>query len=245
MIVKTSSIAVAALVLPCFQAAQAQTMLSIVQRHRALGVIKVEIAKNGAMIREADGNCFVINGPKWDVSVFNEKRKRIARLTFSNFLRNGPKHIEYFEGATPWPLVVEKANIDYKGVPATLYALPFKFKNGRLVDLKRGKAGEYCVARAFTPDWHVLTFLQQMFHIPPADGIPLKYTKLGHPYEFGFGLKYNKIEDVFTILDTIEAKTVPVKKFDIPKGYKLTTESDVTLGGKTDDMRDIMDQLNN
>ncbi len=79
---------------------KAETMVSLYQRQRAMGDIEVEIAKDCAKITQKDGNCFIIAGPSFDVFVFNPRRKKIARLTFKNFMRNGPKHIEYLEGAT-------------------------------------------------------------------------------------------------------------------------------------------------
>ncbi len=210
-----------------------------------MGDIEVEIAKDCAKITQKDGNCFVISGPSFDVHVFNPLRKKIARLTYKNFMRNGPKHIEYLEGATEWPLVVEKKSVVYKGLNARLYALPFKHKNGTLVDLKRGKAGSYYVETEFEIDPHIHNFLLQMFHLQPVDGIPLKYVKIGVPFVFGQGLAYNRQEGLVTMLDTITAKRKPFEKsiFAIPKGYKTTHESDVTMGDKTEDMREIIEQL--
>jgi len=226
--------------------AQAEEMLSLYQRHKALGDIEVEIAKSSARIVQKNGLTFVISGPSWDVSVFQPRKKKIARLTYANFMRNGPKHIEYFEGATEWPLVLEKESIDYKGIPAKVYALPFKSKNGAMIDLKRGKAGSYYVNTSFKIDPHIRNFLLQMFHLPSADGIPLKYAKLGKPYRFGQGLAYNRAEVVVTALDTISAKTKPFQKrsFAIPGDFKFTSESDITFGDKTDDLREIMEELN-
>ncbi len=225
--------------------AEAETMLSLYQRHRAMGDIEVYIAKNAAKIVQKDHNQFIIAGPSFDVHVFNTRRKKIAKLTFKNFIRNGPKHIEYLEGATDWPLVLEKKSIDFKGLPTKLYALPFKHKDGKLVDLKRGKAGSYYVENEFKVDPHVQTFLQQMFHLQPADGIPLKYAKLGNPFTFGQGLAYNRAVDTVTTLDTITAKRKPFEKsiFEIPQRYKFATESDVTMGDKTEDMREIIENL--
>ncbi len=235
-------------IVACFLFAQnvrAETMLSLYQRQRAMGDIEVEIAKDCAKITQKDGNCFVIAGPGFDVHVFSPLRKKIARLTYKNFMRNGPKHIEYLEGATDWPLVVEKKSVVYKGLNARLYALPFKHKNGKLVDLKHGKAGSYYVETEFKIDPHIQNFLLQMFHLQPVDGIPLKYVKIGSPFVFGQGLAYNRQEGLVTMLDTITAKRKPFEKgiFAIPKGYKKTHESDVTMGDKTEDMREIIEQL--
>lgn len=228
------------------QTVSAEQMLSLYQRHKGLGDIEVQIAKNYARIVQKNGLTFVIAGPSWGVSVFQPKKRKIAHLTYANFIRNGPKHIEYFEGATEWPLVVEKNAFLYKGLPAKAYALPFKSKDGKLVDLKRGKAGTYLVSTSFEIDPHIRTFLVQMFHIQPADGIPLKYVKLARPYRFGQGLAYNRSEMVFTTLDTITAQQKPFQKsiFSTPRNYKITTESDITFGDKTDDLREIMEDLN-
>jgi len=113
------------------------------------------------------------------------------------------------------------------------------------VELKRGKAGSYYVASAFNVAPQILVFLQQMFHLAPADGVPLRYAKLGRPFEFGQGLAYNRHEGVVTTRDTITAARKPYEKeiFAIPRGYKKTSQSDVTLGDKTDDMREIIEQL--
>lgn len=224
---------------------QAETMLSLYQRQRAMGDIEVEIAKDCAKITQKDGNRFVIAGPSFDVYVFNPLRKKIARLTYKNFMRNGPKHIEYLEGATEWPLVLEKNSVDYKGLKAKLYALPFKRKDGKLVDLKLGKAGSYYVESEFKIDPHIQNFLFQMFHIQQVEGIPLKYVKIGVPFVYGQGLAYNRQEGLVTMLDTITAKRKPFEKsiFAIPKGYKATHESDVTMGDKTEDLREIIEQL--
>lgn len=228
------------------RAAEAESVLSLYQRHRGMGDIEVEIAKNQAKITQMDGSRFIIAGPTWDVHVFNPKRRKIATLTYANFMRNGPKHIEYLEGATDWPLVVESDSADFKGLKTKIYALPFKRKDGRLVDLKQGKAGSYYVHPLFKVDAHILSFLCQMFHIQQADGIPLKYVKLGNPFTYGQGLAYNKTEGVITVLDTITARSKPLKKsiFIVPQGYKKTTESDVTMGDKTDDIHEIMKELN-
>lgn len=228
------------------QSAHAEPMLSLYQRHKGLGDIEVQIAKNHARIVQKNGLTFVISGPSWNVAVFQPKKRKIAHLTYANFIRNGPKHIEFFDGATDWPLVVEKKEFLYKGLPAKAYALPYKSKDGKLVDLKRGKAGTYFVNTSIKIDPHIRTFLVQMFHIQPADGIPLKYVKIGKPYRFGQGLAYNRSEIVFTTLDTITAQQKPFQKsiFSIPRDYKNTTESDITFGDKTDDMREIMEDLN-
>ncbi len=225
--------------------AAAETMLSLYQRQRAMGDIEVEIARDCAKITQKDGNSFVIAGPTFDVYVFNPKRKKIARLTYKNFIRNGPKHIEYLEGATEWPLVVEKNSVVYKGLKARLYALPFKHQNGKLVDLKHGKAGSYYVETEFKIDPHIQNFLLQMFHLQPTEGIPLKYVKIGVPFVYGQGLAYNRQEGLVTMLDTITAKRKPFEKsiFAIPKGYKSTHESDVTMGDKTDELREIIERL--
>lgn len=236
---------IACIALPA-QAAGTETMLSLYQRHRGMGDIEVEIARKAAKITQKDGSCFIISSPSFDVNVFNSKRKKIATLTYANFMRNGPKHIEYLEGATEWPLVVESNSADFKGMPVKIYALPFKRKDGQLVDLKRGKAGSYYVLTTFKIDEHIVNFLCQMFHIQKADGIPLKYVKLGNPFTYGQGLAYNKTEGVITVLDTITAKTKPLPKgiFTVPQGYKKTTESDVTMGDKTNDIQEIMKELN-
>ncbi len=228
------------------QSVKAETMLSLYQRQRAMGDIEVEIARDCAKITQKDGNSFVIAGPSFDVHVFNPRRKKIARLTYKNFMRNGPKHIEYLEGATIWPLVVEKKSVVYRGLNAKLYALPFKHKNGKLVDLKHGKAGSYYVETEFKIDPHIHNFLLQMFHLQPVEGIPLKYVKIGTPYVFGQGLAYNRQEGPVTMLDTITAKRKKFEKsiFAIHKGYKTTHESDVTMGDKTEDLREIIEQLN-
>ncbi len=143
-------------------------------------------------------------------------------------------------------LVLEKKSIVYKGLQAKLYALPFKHKNGKLVDLKHGKAGSYYVATEFKIDPHIQNFLLQMFHLQQADGIPLKYIKIGVPFVFGQGLAYNRQEGLVTMLDTITAKRKPFERsiFAIPKSFKTTHESDVTMGDKTEDMREIIEQLN-
>ncbi len=225
--------------------AQAESMLSLYQRHRAMGDIEVEIAKDCARITQKDGSRFVIAGPSFDVYVFNPRSKKIARLTYKNFMRNGPKHIEYLEGATEWPLVVEKNSAVYKGLRARLYALPFKHKNGKLVDLKQGKAGSYYVETDFKVDQHIQNFLLQMFHLQPVEGIPLKYVKIGIPFVYGQGLAYNRQEGLVTMLDTITAKRKPFEKsiFAIPGGYTTTHESDVTMGDKTEHLREIIEQL--
>lgn len=225
--------------------AQAESMLSLYQRHRAMGDIEVEIAKDCAKITQKDGNRFVIAGPSFAVYVFNPLRKKIARLTYENFMRNGPKHIEYLEGATQWPLVVEKNSVAYKGLKAKLYALPFKHRDGKLVDLKQGKAGSYYVESEFEIDPHIQNFLLQMFHLQSIKGIPLKYVKIGIPFVYGQGLAYNRLEGPVTMLDTITAKRKPFEKsiFAIPRGYKTTHESDVTMGDKTEDLREIIEQL--
>ncbi len=243
-IVRTATVVGIAAIFSSFQSVRAEEMLSLFQRHRGLGNVEVEITRNSARIVQPEGNCFVVAGPDWDVHIFNQKRKRMAKLLFKNFVRNGPKNIEYLEGATEWPLVTENPQTSYKHLPAKLYALPFKHKDGRLVELKRAKAGSYYVSRNFPVDPHILTFLQQMFHLQPADGVPLKFVKLGHPYQFGQGLAYNRQEGTVTILDTITAQLKPAKKFVIPQGYKMTNESDVTMGDKTEDMREIIEQLN-
>jgi hypothetical protein len=226
-------------------AAHAQEMLSLYQRHRALGKIDVFITKNAAKITLESGHSFVIAGPSWDVKIINPKRKLIAITPYETFKNSGPKTIEYFEGATDWPLVLERSSTNYKGVTAKIYGLPFKQKNGKLVDLKRGKAGSYYVLKDFIVDPHVLVFFQQMYHLQAADGVPLKYVKIGRPFEFGQGLAYNRHEGVVTTLDTITTKGKPLNKeiFDIPRGYKKTSEGDVTLGDKTEDMREIIEQL--
>jgi hypothetical protein len=244
---KTAAAMVSAIaaVLLFAQNVQAENMLSLYQRHRAMGDIEVEIAKNCAKITQKDGNRFVIAGPSFDVHVFNPQRKKIAKLTFKNFIRNGPKHIEYLEGATEWPLVLEKSSVNFKGLPAKVYALPFKYKNGKPADLKHGKAGTYYVESEFKIDPHIQTFLLQMFHLQKADGIPLKYVKIGIPFTFGQGLAYNKQVGLVTMLDTITAKRKPFEKglFAVPQGYKSTTEGDVTMGDKTEDMREIIENL--
>lgn len=228
------------------QNAHAELMLSLYQRHRALGDIEVEIAHSCARIVQKNGLTFVIAGPSWEISVFQPRKKKIARLSYANFMRNGPKHIEFLEGATDWPLILERKSIDYKGIPAKVYALPFKSKKGELIDLSRGKAGSYYVNTSFKIDPHIRNFLLQMFHIQTADGIPLKYVKLGTPYSFGQGLAYNRAEVVVTVLDTITAKRQPFRKssFVVPRDFKTTTESDLTFGDKTDDMREIIQDLN-
>jgi hypothetical protein len=228
------------------QSAQAEEMLCLYQRHKALGDIEVQLAEKFAKVTQKNGLTFVIAGPTWDVSVFQPRKKKIARLTYANFIRNGPKHIEYFDGATDWPLVVEKSSTEYKGLPAKAYALPFKSKDGKIVSLKHGKVGSYYVNTTFKVDPHIRNFLFQMFHLQPADGIPLKYVKLGKPHRFGQDLAYNRSEVVVTALDTMTAKSKPFQRniFAVPGGYKTTTESDITFGDKTDDLREIMEDLN-
>jgi len=225
--------------------ARAEQMLELYQRHKAMGDIEVTIARAAVRVRQKNGLTFVISAPSWNVSIFQPRKKKIAVLTYANFARNGPKHIEYFEGAIDWSLVVEAENCRYRGLQAKAYALPFKSRDGKLVDLKRGKVGSYLVNTSFAVDPHIRSFLQQMFHIQTADGIPLKYVKIGKPYSFGQGLAYNRSEEVVTILDTMSGAMKPFRKnvFLVPSGYKTTSESDLTFGDKTEDMQEIMKEL--
>lgn len=225
--------------------ASAEPMLNLYQRHRGLGDIEVNVCKAAARIKQENGNTFVISAPSYDVTIFNSRRRKLAKLSFKNFIRNGPKNIEWLEGATDWPLTLETAELKYKGIAAKTYALPFKTKTGQLVDLKHGKAGSYVVCRRFKVTPQILTFFHQMFHLQPSDGLPLKYVKIGKPFQFGHGLDYNRHEGRVTVLDTITAQLTKseLSSFAIPKGFKNTIESDVTMGDKTDDMKEIIQQL--
>lgn len=231
-----------------FPAAHAQEkMLVLKQVQRGLGPMTTYIYRNGAKaVLTKQGWVFQCVGPDYQVVIYNPKTRLMSKKSFASFERDGPETAGYIESEIPsWPLVVEKDIVKYAGRNALQYALPLLRKNGQVVSLKYGKAGEYVMEKDFQVDLHVAHFLQALQRTPPEDKIPLRFAKFGFPNRYGHGLRYNKAEEWVINLTTDASALMPCdrKLFGEPRGFKLASEGEVTLGSKAADMNQIFEDL--
>jgi hypothetical protein len=229
--------------------ASPKSRLEMKQLHRIYGRLDVVITRDGAKVKGTGTDyAFVCSAPDWDVVLYSDARKLVARKPYSDWSKNGFKtalNIMNNQALYKWPrTLVGKKN--YRGLNATIYAFPHRYENGFPADLKFGKFGEYMISSGVPANKKVESFLQALYDCPPAEGIPLKFTKYGQGNSFGLGLKYNEKVESISILDTIQTKwdNAPVS-FALPqvKSYRRVLESDIVV--KNDDFSDVFSNLMN
>lgn len=222
------------------------SMLVLEQTTRGLGPMTTYIYRDRVKCVVGTHWIYLSAAPDWEVVVFNPKTKLMARIPFDKFVKYGPETAGYVESVIhDWPRVLDKPDCKYAGMDAVNYALPFRYKNGKLVSLRHGKVGEYVLAKSVKADQHVIRFLQAFQRTPPDPRVPLKYAKLGYPNLYGTGLKYNKQESWVVNLSTQASRMVPYDKklFMKPQGYKPATEGEVTLGEKASEMNHVFEVM--
>lgn len=211
------------------------TRLVLNQVHRIYGPLEVVITGEGVKAASsATDYAFMCKAPDWDALIYSDKRKIVSRRPFSVWSKSGIKTaINLMDNQVlfKWPRTLV-AKRKYKGIDAELYAFPYRYENGRPADLKHGKFGDYVISSGLPAHKNVQRFLQSLYDVPPAEGLPLKFQKYAQGNSFGLGLKYNQVEDVVAILDTTGMKrdSQPVSFSDSRfKAYKSVTESDIVV----------------
>ena len=142
-----------------------------------------------------------------------------------------------------WPMTKE-FDFEFKGVKATQYAYPKVYKTGKIAPLSKGRVGECITTQDIKTAPQVRQFVAALYSSPGVQGMPLEFSKFGTPQSFGLGLKYNKIEELYPILETDAIKLVPKSKvsYSIPK-FPIRPRNEVVLGGRGKDVGGIVDLL--
>jgi len=225
------------------------TRLMLKQVHWIYGQAEVQICKTGARIQtKGTDYTFVCKAPDWDALLFSDKRKLVARIKFADWKKNGIRTALSIMNNQPlhdWPRTFI-INRKYKGLDSALYAFPYRYENGVPADLKHGKFGDYSITVGVPVTDNVKSYVQALFDAPPADGLPLRFTKYSQGNSFGLGLKYNQKVEPVVVLDTLSAQwdNKPVDlSVDRTKGYKKVAESDIVV--KNDDLSHVFDNLMN
>lgn len=221
--------------------------LELKQIHRIYGKVNVQITRDGALLKgENTDYTFVCRAPSWDMVLFSDKRKLVARRSRADWSTKGIKtalSIMDNSALHKWPRTLV-ATKNYHGLKSFVYAFPYKYENGYPADLKHGKFGEYILSDPKLARAEVVSFLQALYDCPPADGIPLKLAKYAQGNSFGLGLNYNRKEDIVSILETVSTALIS-KPLEIntehTKNYKLVSESDIVV--KHDDLSDAFQHL--
>jgi hypothetical protein len=221
--------------------------LELKQIHRIYGKVDVQITADGARLKGANTDyIFVCSAPAWDMVLFSDKRKLVARRPRSDWSKKGIRtalSIMDNSALHSWPRTLV-ATKNYHGLKASIYGFPYRYKNGYPAELKHGKFGEYILSEPKLARAEVESFLQALYDCPPADGIPLRLAKLSQGNSYGLGLKYNKTEDSVSILETVSTswinKTVNISTAHT-RNYKVVSESDIVV--KHDDLSDAFQHL--
>ncbi|HEY9786397.1 MAG TPA: hypothetical protein V6D17_13400 [Candidatus Obscuribacterales bacterium] len=244
-----STVAAVSLLVPCVIAkasrpANATWLLK--QKHRTYGSVEVYLSDKGVKVISSNADyVFLCAAPSWDAVIYSDKRKVYSKRPLSQWTKHGFRTaLDVQNNSTyyTWPKVAEKSQ-NYAGIDATVFAFPLLHKNQRPADLKFGKVGEYVVGTSCTESKFPEEFLQSLYDVPPARGIPLRFVKIGRPDAFGFGLSYNQRSQVQTILDTFSARPFS-GAVDFSKSltnYKAVDESKVVI--RHEDMNDVFKQL--
>lgn len=223
--------------------------LELKQIHRIYGKIDLLVTRDGARLRgENTDYTFVCQAPDWDMVLFSDKRKLVARRARSDWSKKGIRtalSIMDNSALHRWPRTLVGSK-NYHGLRSAIYAFPYKYENGYPADLKHGKFGEYLLYEPKFARPEVESFIQALYDCPPAKGIPLKLAKYAQGNSFGLGLNYNKKVDTVIVLETVSAawKNTPVNiSVDHTKSYKRVSESDIVV--KHDDLSDAFQHLVN
>lgn len=205
----------------------------IKQKQILYGNVEVYVGKSGVMIlcKENDYS-FSCCAPNWDAILSSDKRKLYNKRTYADWSKKGIRtalSIQVNDDFYNWPLKFDR-KIRVKDVDADLYAFPYKYEHGGTVSLKMGNVGTYVTTTVTNAPKQVQQFVQAVFDLPPNQGMPLRFAKIGNTQSFGFGLKYNRKPMYQSLLETTDIKR---QKFSLPnlslKGYKLAKENDIVV----------------
>ncbi|MDZ4833379.1 MAG: hypothetical protein SGJ27_06335 [Candidatus Melainabacteria bacterium] len=217
------------------------------QTHRLYGPLDVELSQYYVKVHNRTTDySFLCKAPEWDSIIYSDKRKLISKHKFSEWSKTGIRtalSIMDNQALHKWPrtLVAKKK---YKGLNAAVYAFPYRYENGVPADLKHGKFGEYIVSTKLPVDNKIVMYLQALYDLPPADGIPLKLNKYAQGNSYGLGLKYNKTVSVIDVLDTTSATwdNQAIRPVSAQlQSYKAVSESAIVV--KHNDISDVFQTL--
>lgn len=225
--------ALVCIVLSCPPANAFESDWRINQKQMLYGQVSVYIAKNGVrVVCKGSDYSFSCCAPTWDAILYSEKRKLVNKRTYADWSKNGIRtalSVQVNDDLYTWPLkFVRKTKVNE--VDADFYAFPYKYQNGVAANLKLGNVGTYITTSAPNAPKQVEQFLQALFDLPPNQGIPLRFVKIGNTQAYGFGLSYNRKETRHTLLETVEIKKLKTKLPDLAlKGFKSTTENEIVV----------------
>lgn len=216
------------------------------QHHLVYGEMDVYVWSQGVLVvpRKNDYR-FLCMAPDWDARLYSERRKLLCTRPYASWIKKGihtAVNVQTNEDYYNWPKI-PTGKEKLAGLNATRFAYPYKYRDGRLVDLKEGNHGSYCLASDVAVPQKAAAFLQALYDLPPEKGIPLRFDKIGKRQTFGFGLKYNKSEERHSILDTVSSKRMSgapplVASF---KNYKPAEEHQIVV--KEGDVSGVFQEL--
>lgn len=215
--------------------ARAESGWLIKQIHRTYGPLNIYVASKGVRIDCLKNNVsFACNAPDWSMILYSQKRMSVCKKKFDDWSKNGIRtslQIQNNDALYDWPRV-EVARRKQFGIDTIIYAFPARMKDGRPANLKFGKFAEYTLTNSIKTDKRVEAFIQQVEDLPPEEGIPLRFWKLGKANSYGFGLKYNMAEDRPDTVSTLRVERVD--KINTNPGtavanYKNCPENEVVL----------------
>lgn len=219
-------------------ATAAQPMLVLRQKHRLFGDVITYVTRDAVKVESINRErSFLSSAPKWEAHVMNEKRRLVYRSPFGNWSKRGLKTALSLEDNDELndERTVSEGKIKYAGVEGE----SFYYRAGPRL---RGKRADIIVLRSFQTHPNVQLFLHAAFELPSGTGIPLRFRRVAGD-SYGMGLKYNKLTEVQTMLETTSIKTTTSKPaiFVLPTDFKSTSDGEVLMDPSAHDVyKDLM-----
>ncbi|HEY9712974.1 MAG TPA: hypothetical protein V6C72_05870 [Chroococcales cyanobacterium] len=204
-------------------------MLVLTQVSRVYGPVKVYLSNNAIRVENPSRDkVFLCKAPLWEALLCNEQRKSIYRVSFSQWSKRGIKTalaLEDNDSLRNQPGHKE-SDRTYAGVRSTAYWYENPGRPGT-------KHAVYVLTNEFPVDKNAQRFLQAVFDLPWASGIPLSFQRKGGD-SYGFGLAYNRKREMQTFLETSTVKKTQFdpKVFLAPVKYKAVSESEIFIDSK-------------
>lgn len=216
------------------------------QHHLVFGELDVYIWPKGALVvPQKNDYRFLCTAPDWDAKLYSDKRKLFCKLPYSSWSKKGIRtamNLQSNDGFYGWPKVPDGKR-KLAGMNVSKFAFPYKYPDGRLVDLKNGNVGEYWLSNDFAIHTNVYSFLQALYDLPAEKGLPVRFEKVGNRQAYGFGLRYNRSEERHSVLDTISSKRILAAPAMVAsfRGYKSVGEHQIIM--KPGDVSGVFQEL--
>lgn len=178
------AISMMAMILICMLPAEAKAkpvnarvkFATLRQNSGLFGDVTVFVNPSAVKVQDDFGDWQLLStAPDWKVVLFDTNRKIYAEKSFKEWQEFGLQtRLVETHAMDHWP-VVRLGDTTYAGIKASIFALPYKYSNGRVAHISKGRAATYMAALGIPASAQVVTVLRKLFHMPDAPGIPLHY----------------------------------------------------------------------